>query len=82
MAPLFTGNVLTIAGNHDISYRTMAYMNETAYGAMSAITGMHLDGPRILDDEYEVHPFNFSEEIEHRTPVFGRKMIAMTPVCV
>ncbi len=78
MASLFTGNVLTIAGNHDISYRTMAYMNETAYGAMSAITGMHLDGPRILDDEYEVHPFNFSEEIEHRTPVFGRKMIAMT----
>lgn len=71
-------NTKTIAGNHDISYRTMAYVDETAYGALSAITGMHIDEPFILDDYYEVHPFNFGEPIEHRKPYFGRKMLAMT----
>lgn len=74
----FSKNVKTIAGNHDISYKSMSYVNETAYGALSAITGMHIDKPFILNDEYEVHGFNFGEEIEHRKPVFGRKMIAMT----
>lgn len=71
-------NTKTIAGNHDISYRSMSYVNETAYGALSAITGMHAEQPFILDDDYEVHPFNFGEPIEHRKPYFGRKMIAMT----
>ena len=78
MHTLFSNNVKTIAGNHDISYRTMNYINETAYGALSAITGMHIEKPFILDDDYEVHPFNFGEPIEHRKPCFGRKMIAMT----
>lgn len=71
-------NTKTIAGNHDMSFRTMSYITETAYGALSAITGMHIEQPFILDDDYEVHPFNFGEEIEHRKPYFGRKMIAMT----
>lgn len=78
MAPLFSGNVVTIPGNHDLSYKSMGYMNETAYGALSKITGMHIEEPTILNDEYEIHPFGFGEEMEHRTPVFGRKMIAMT----
>lgn len=65
LLPLFV-NTHTIAGNHDISYKNMAYMPETAYGAFSKITGMHMAGDTLIDG-YTVVPFNYGEPMVHRT---------------
>lgn len=63
-------NTYTIPGNHDLSYKNVEYMPETAYGAMASITGMHLEEDTLIDG-YTIVPYSFGEPIVHRTDIEG-----------